>query len=114
MAAGISGNPNLLIIRRHHFVTMDGTSDQTIALAPGTKYVTLYATAAAWVAFGTDPTAAAVNEKTAGAANAFYLPATTFLDVALPVDGTVAAPIKVAAIQGGSGGNLHVYERSEV
>ena len=112
--AGYYGNQNLLFIRRHHFVTMDGTSDQTVVLDSKTKYVTLYATAAAWVAFGANPTAAAVNEKVAGAPGAFFLPATTMMDIALPVTGTDETPIKVAAIQGGSGGNLHVYERSEV
>lgn len=110
--SGINANPNLLYIRRHQFLTMDGTSD-TVTLSADTKIVTLYATAAAWVAFGADPTAAAVNEKTVGAGGSFYVPATTFMDVALPVSGTPAAPVKIAAIQGGSGGNLHVYERSE-
>lgn len=111
--AGVSGNQNLLFIRRHHFLTMDGSSDQALALLPATRTVTLYATAAAWVAFGTNPTAAAVNEKTAGADNSFYLPASVFIDIPVPLMGTPAAPIKIAAIQGGSGGNLHVYERSE-
>lgn len=112
--SGVNGNDNLLYIRRHHFLTFDGTSDQTIALLPQTRVVTLYATAACWVAFGTSPTAAAVNEKTAGADNAFYLPANMEKDVPLSVDGTPAAPIKIAAIQAVGGGNLHVYERSEV
>lgn len=111
--AGQSGNSNLLFIRRNHFVTFDGTSKQTIAVDAKCRAVSLYATAACWVAFGTDPTAAAVNQQTAAAANTFFVPATTWLDIALPVDGTVAAPIKIAAIQSSGGGNLYVYERSE-
>jgi hypothetical protein len=108
--SGVYGNPNLAYVQGCQYLTFDGTSDLTAALLPVTQAVTLYATADCWVQIAPAPVAAAPGgEKTR--VHSFFLPANTFVDVAVPYSDE-AHPQIVAAIQATAGGNLYIYERT--
>ena len=108
-------NQNVPFIRHHQYVTTGAASNPSAELGTGTKMVTLYATAAAWVLIGNPGvgTPVAVKDgaqKTVSAS--FYLPATTFMSTAVP-RGTDAARVKVAAIQDSGAGSVHIYEHED-
>jgi len=109
---GVYGNENLLFIRKCQYVTCGAASDQSATFDANTEAVTLYADADCWCRIGTNPTAAAPGaEKTE--VEAFFIPASAFLDVALP-RATDSAPLRLAAIQDSAGGNVYIYERKSV
>lgn len=110
--SGVFGNSNLLFAHKCQYVTFDGTADASVALAPTTEAVTIYASAACWVLIGTAPTAAAPSGEKVRV-DSQYIPATMPFDFAVP-KGTDAAPMKVSVIQDTAGGNCYIYERSSV
>jgi hypothetical protein len=76
-----------------------GTSAQSSTLAATSNMITLTATAACWIAIGTNPTAAK-------AAGSFYLPAN------YPVSYSVKrnTGLKIAALQDAAAGTLSIVE----
>lgn len=105
------GNDNLLFVRGYQFITTGGTSEQ-ITLDKNTTALTLYAeTEGVYVNIGLNPTAAAPGaEKTE--TESFLVHADSYFDVAVPV-GSDSTPQKLAAIQSGTGGTLHIYQRRD-
>lgn len=81
-------------------VAVGATSAQSSFVASTTNRVVLIATTASWVAFGSNPTAAA------NAAGSIYVPA----GVAMPPIAVTPGVTKIAVIQAAAGGYLSIIE----
>ena len=110
---GAYDNDGLYFHNGYQYITTGATSQQGAALDKNTIAVTLLAeTQPCSVAIGPDPTAAVPSAEVVRIAG-LSLVVGQPITVAVP-RGSDVAPIKVAAIQIGSAGTLHIYERKLV
>jgi hypothetical protein len=107
------GNDNLMFVRGCQFIVTDGTSDPGITLDKNTTALTLYATQDTWVNIGVGTPVAVAPAEKAASNGSFFVPASGMFSMAVPV-GSDAYPLVLAAIAGATGGNLYIYQRSDV